>query len=266
MVEAKNVNFSAWDSMNWFLYGSSWNMNGSVAKIMVYDRPITSQESSQNYYGGNIVTNGLVFAADPANLVSYEPGSTKTYSLSSGIEGDLVAGVGFKNVNGGVWDFNNNDDYIQLGHQPSMLTPDITQEAWVRSDLMENWHGIISNMNGWGSGFSLQIGPTQNIAAMVSGDYLKTSWKPETGVWYHVLATHRSSDNMNILYVNGKQEASFVRGIGYNANAVTEIGRFYTGSTGINFIGQMGPVRMYNRALSQEEVLQNYNAQVTRFK
>ena len=49
MWEAKNVNFSTWTQMNWFLYGSSWNLNGTVAKIMIYNRSISSDESQKNY-------------------------------------------------------------------------------------------------------------------------------------------------------------------------------------------------------------------------
>lgn len=49
MWEAKNVNFSSWTQLNWFGYGSSWNMNGTVAYIAMYDRALTSEESTQNY-------------------------------------------------------------------------------------------------------------------------------------------------------------------------------------------------------------------------
>jgi hypothetical protein len=49
MWEAKNVNFSGWNQFNWFLYGGDWNLIGTVAKIMVYNRTLTSNESRQNY-------------------------------------------------------------------------------------------------------------------------------------------------------------------------------------------------------------------------
>lgn len=49
MWEAKNVNFSTWTSFQWFLYGSSWNLNGTVASIMMYNRSLTAKESEQNY-------------------------------------------------------------------------------------------------------------------------------------------------------------------------------------------------------------------------
>jgi len=49
MWEAKNVNLSSWTRMWFFQYGSSWNMNGTVSMIMVYDRALTEGESTQNY-------------------------------------------------------------------------------------------------------------------------------------------------------------------------------------------------------------------------
>lgn len=50
MWEAKNVDFSAWTYFDWFSYSGTWHMAGSVAAMLVYDRPLTPQESLQNYY------------------------------------------------------------------------------------------------------------------------------------------------------------------------------------------------------------------------
>lgn len=49
MWEAKNVNFSLWNYYEWFLYGGEWTLIGNVAKIMIYDRILTAEESLQNY-------------------------------------------------------------------------------------------------------------------------------------------------------------------------------------------------------------------------
>ena len=49
MWEAKNVDLSSWTMLEFWRYGSSWNMNGTVAKIMLYNRSISSEESLQNY-------------------------------------------------------------------------------------------------------------------------------------------------------------------------------------------------------------------------
>jgi hypothetical protein len=44
------------------------------------------------------------------NLVSYESGSTTTYSLTGSISGSLINGTGFTNNNGGAWNFDGTDD------------------------------------------------------------------------------------------------------------------------------------------------------------
>lgn len=49
MWEAKNVDLSSWTMLEFWRYGSSWNMNGTVSKILVYDRTLTAAESEQNY-------------------------------------------------------------------------------------------------------------------------------------------------------------------------------------------------------------------------
>jgi hypothetical protein len=49
MWEAKNVDFSTWTVYDWFGYGSSWNMSGTLSKILVYNRTLTANESKQNF-------------------------------------------------------------------------------------------------------------------------------------------------------------------------------------------------------------------------
>lgn len=49
MWEAKNVDFSGWSYFEWFLYPGEWQMYGNVSKILVYNRPLTDNESAQNF-------------------------------------------------------------------------------------------------------------------------------------------------------------------------------------------------------------------------
>ena len=63
---------------------------GKISNIQAYNKVLTQAEILQNYYQSPIVTNGLIFAADAGNLVSYESGSTTTYSLTGSQNGTLV--------------------------------------------------------------------------------------------------------------------------------------------------------------------------------
>lgn len=223
--------------------------------INIAGSTITSNDVREYEYDA-IIQNGLVLHLDGRifNTVS----GTTWYDLSgNGNNGTLTNGTSFNSTGQGSLNFDGSNDIVTLGYRPSLLPSTITQEAWVRADSFVNWHGIISNMPSWGTGFSLQIGTTQRIAAMVSGAYLTTSWTPSINTWYHIAATHDSND-LNILYVNGIQENSLTRSISYTANAVTTIGAFYT-SPSLFLDGLISQVRTYNRALTQSEIQNNYN-------
>ena len=114
-------------------------------------------------------------------------------------------------------------------------------------------------MTSWGTGFSLQLGSAQKIAAMISGTYLSSITIPSAGIWYYIVATHNSSTNLNSLYVNGILEATSTQAVVYEANAKTYIGAFYT-SPNLIFNGQIDDVRIYNRALSATEIQNLYNS------
>lgn len=49
MWEAKNVDFSGWTYYDWFLYPDDWRLAGDVSSILVYNRPLTANESAQNF-------------------------------------------------------------------------------------------------------------------------------------------------------------------------------------------------------------------------
>jgi prepilin-type N-terminal cleavage/methylation domain-containing protein len=153
--------------------------------------------------------------------------------------------------------FNGTSAYVDCGTNPILTPENITLEAWVNANKFSSWNGIVSNMTAWGTGFSLQIGTTQNIAAMVSGTYLRTSWKPETGMWYHIVATHDATTNLNILYVNGVEENRSTKAVTYEVNPKTYIGVFYT-SPSLRFNGTIGEIAIYNRVLTGKEVKNHY--------
>jgi Tfp pilus assembly protein FimT len=218
---------------------------------------------------GDIIVNrlGRVTVRTESGLVGYWHFDEGTGTVTADVSGNANAG---SLVGGPTWQAEQNcragkclnfagSQYVNVGTSSSLTSQSITLEAWVRaSSFPSGWNGIISNMTSWGTGFGLQIGTTQNIAAMVSGAYLTTSWTPTTGVWYHIAATHDAADNLNVLYVNGDAESSTTRAVTYEANPKTYIGTFYT-SPNLYFFGLIDEVRIYNRALSASEIAAHYN-------
>jgi hypothetical protein len=156
--------------------GGNWPFNGLISSVKFYDAQLTPDQVLQNYNAQkgrfgvtSSVESNLVLELDASNPSSYSGSGSEWTDMSSyGNNGTLTNGVSFSTDNGGILVFDGSDDYVNLGYKSSLLNFDITQEAWVNADSFTNWHGIISNMSSWGTGFSLQIGNIQNIAAMIS--------------------------------------------------------------------------------------------------
>ena len=170
--------------------------------------------------------------------------------------GTVVGATWVEGIKGNALSFDGND-YVDFGTDSCLTPQSATIEVWIKPSAFSQWAGIISNMTAWGTGLSLQIGTVHNISAMVSGTYLSTSWSPQLETWYHILITHNNSNNLNILYVNGKEENRSIRAVNYEANAKTYIGVFYT-TPSLYFRGLIDDVQIYSAALPLSMIQQHY--------
>ena len=75
--------------------------------------------------------------------------------------------------------------------------------------------------------------------------------------WYNLVLTRDVSNNIRV-YRDGIVSSN-VGGIGLTI-LIDQIGRFESSVGANNIKGSIGEVKIYNRALSASEVLQNYNA------
>jgi hypothetical protein len=90
---------------------------------------------------------------------------------------------------------------------------------------------------------------------------------PTTNVaWNHYVATYDNSTGRRATYYNGTLLAQNVSGITNNSASVFMIGAFnLLGTPSYHFNGRIAFVKIYNRALTAQEVLQNYNATKKRY-
>ena len=276
MFEAKNVNFSTWTEMNWFLYGSSWNINGQVAKIMIYDRVLSAEESSINYHNGPAVTDGLVSAYDAGNLVSYDGdnNATTSYSLTSPrYENASLYNIVSDKVNGGVWNFNGSTSYIQIPSTAGQISDSRTIEITFKmtapfgtftplainsittSTSNRMWLGIQSNkfrMHGWGT-----VDPEATTPIVQD-------------VWYTcVFSYDRPSQEMKV-YTNGNLENTMINtqaGVSPTSSHAWYLGHDPMNWQNVSYSNvDIASFKVYDKILTQDEVLQNYNTQIARFK
>ena len=230
--------------------------------------------STLNGGPGNIVTNGLVLYLDAANYLSYTSGSTTWRDLtSSNLSGSLINGPTFNSGNAGSIVFDGVNDYVDCGN-PILLniSSSLTLESWVYPTAFTNPNGVVGILSRWGVGsrsykiailtaskqFYIDVSGTGN-----NDNYFLSNIILNTNTWYHVVGTYNGSSLST--YINGNITTGTLIG--------TVPSSLYTGSSQIRvgddggnyFLGNIAASRIYNRALSSSEVLQNYNAQKTRF-
>jgi len=258
--------------------GGTGFFSGSIYSAKMYNRALTAAEISQNYYQAPIVTNGLALTVDAGNVVSYESGSTTMYSLTGSASGSLFNGTSYSNVNGGAWSFDGVDDYATANLPSSFLgNPVFSIGGWFKRSGTWNagatW-GIGnggSNINSYCWSFDNTIGIDLygNTTFNTFETYSLTEWK-------HIIWTYNGSTFTNtnvIIYINGVpytgSSLSVIRGGGGTIPNVVgnslALGRVSSNEN--QYYGKpiIGNFQMYNRVLSQAEVLQNFNAQRNRF-
>jgi len=221
-------------------------------------------------YSPAIVTSGLVLCLDAANKVSYPGTGTSWYNLSDTIKtGTLTNGPTFNGVNLGTFVFDGADDYVALPTSGLAFgTGQFTIEAWVYSTSATTYNIIYCTQSSNVSGFiSLYY---QNTYGFSIGDYngsVRVTTTHQTVVsqntWYHVIGL-RNSSNQYVVYVNTVASTINNTSTLSITTADPRIG-INPATNGERWGGRISAVKLYNRALSTSEILQNYNATKSRF-
>jgi len=210
---------------------------------------------NRDYEG--IVTDGLVFNMDAGFTPSYPKNGTTWYDVSTNTNnGTLTNGPTFNTGNGGSIVFDGINDYVNCGAGIT-TTSTITVNSWVKLNSNNNYQHIVdSSNNSWH--LSVLIDGRayfwDGSVYHTSGQYLNT------GTWY--MLTGVKTLTQNLIYVNGSLSDS----LSSTNNVPTYniwIGQWQTNNRPLN--GYVSSVKIYNRALTSSEILQNYNAQKGRF-
>jgi hypothetical protein len=234
------------------------------------------------FRGPNVVTNGLVLALDAANPKSYVSGST-TWNDLSGNNYNLIASTPYySGSNGGSLYFPDNTNST-FGASTFDFTPNggVTMEAWIypTSASFANNIGHALGIIGMRSGsiiYSIGVYPQgTNASGWIE---LPASTALNTGIvysipniWYHTVWTITTTTAL--MYINGilayNTSGAYTLtpvtgGATFSAGRGFMVGKWIGGSQ-FPLYGNVAASKIYNRALSSSEVLQNYNALKSRF-
>ena len=224
------------------------------------------------------MTNGLVLSLDAANPKSY-PGSGTTWNdLAGSNNGTLTNGPTFSSANGGSIVFDGVNDYVLCSNISSSINQNITISSWVNFTVFDGTGVLV-----------IQIPVEQPTAALTylyiyrnsfwdNGQlsflctYVKTDnttatrqhYSPigyfKSNTWYNLVAMYDSTGRSKFyangsLLINTAPDAQFSRWVN-----VIGTPYFQQSLNGLSSV-----LQIHNKALTDLEIQQNYNAQKSRF-
>lgn len=248
-----------------------YNVNANIGQAFIYGRALSAAEIQQLYHATkkkylieeNIVTDGLVLNLDSGNPNSYVGTGNTIYDLAGfGNTGTLTNGPTFSGLNGGSFTFDGTNDTIVLTKNDIISgTQNFTIDAYINPVITTAEH-IFGNFN-FGNTNGLELYLYQGkVTLYYGGTFTFSNPVIYANNWYHVCVV-RNINTTNI-YINGILDTT-----GTNSTSVTTT-RVYTIGNGFDynieaFYGNISQVKVYNRALTQQEIQQNYNATKGRF-
>jgi len=226
-----------------------------------------------------IVTNGLVLALDAANTKSYVSGSVIWGNLVNPLlSGSLINGPTFNNQNGGSIVFDGTNDYGVVNSVNLSGTNKITIDIWMKftstSTQIIGEHSI--NFNG-ANAFLIDINELGGVGSFQISQYNSGYNIAYTSVGFNDGRWHNFTTIINRSLVATQEiqiYADTTLNTTYSPIYQTDITGnfstfdFYIGSrAGSSYFynGNIANFKIYNRALSNSEILQNYNATKGRF-
>lgn len=218
-------------------------------------------------YSPKVVTDGLVLYLDAANPLSYASGSTQWNDLSRGKNnGTLQNGTTYTNRS---FQFDGTNQYIEFGQVPSLqFTSDFSATCWFKKDTTQSFKGLFGNANYRAGGFHVALYSnnfyfTINNDTTEQGTGFSSAHVLNDNQWYYGVGTFYNGTMTT--YVNGEVTNS------RSSVTMTESANpFRVGTSpqgGWNYLdGDIAVAKIYNRALTAQEVQRNYQALKSRFE
>ena len=225
-----------------------------------------------------VTTDEILMYLDAGNAKSFAVGATVWNDVSRGNkDGVLLNGATFSTANNGTIVFDGIDDFVQISTGPNwfpMSTTAISFDAWIKTSGVPGGNtvnGIISLTYG----ITLSTTINGNVYfrvydnnLLVLNNLLTTGLNCNDNRWHHIVGTNDGATSK--IYVDGV----FITSISapFYGDVITA---WYGSTCGVGieanntavtrFNGSISMVKVYGKALSATEVLQNYNATKTRY-
>jgi len=218
-----------------------------------------------------VIVDGLVFYLDPNNTKSYAGYGNTVYNLINSSIGGTFVGFTTNPIdnteNKSIY-FDGSNDFIQFANAIPDTLQSFTVETVIKTTATNKKQALISTYaSNLGWGLEILDNSLSNkfnffgftSAGIVTG--IQSGFSVLTNEIYHVTGVFKASNSWDI-YINGVLNNSIptaFTSISKSASANLRLGDDPDAQS-VNFQGNMLLSKIYNRALSASEILQNYNA------
>lgn len=216
--------------------------------------------------GSSVVSNGLTLRLDASNVSSY-PGSGTIWTDLAGTAQNitLVGSPTYTSTAPSYFTFNGSSQY-GTGGGAVLTSTAYTKSVWFYLNAYADNNLVSSAAGGHFMFFSGAGSPSNKLSC---GHANWANYGAFTSVatfslntWYNATLTFNTTDGM-VLYVNGVQDSTYTANkTAHGGNSSTNIATFGGGNL---LSGRIAKVYCYNRSLTAVEVLQNYNADKSKF-
>lgn len=210
-----------------------------------------------------VVTADLVLRLDAGDPSSYS-GSGSTWTDIAGTQQNvtLYNSPAYTSGTPAYFNFNGSNQY-GLGSGSVIPTTAYTKSAWFYLNGYQD-NNIVS-----GDGHFIYMGPAGSTHKIYCGHAnwaLFTAFPSSATIslntWYNVTLTFNTTDGMK-LYINGSLDSSYTANkSAHSGSGTVNIGT-YNGGNLLN--GRVSKVYCYNRSLTAQEVIDNFNSSATEF-
>ena len=244
--------------INWV---SSQMSDANVAEVIVFNRALSSDERTK-------VNNYL------QNKWNIEVSDAKWYDrTANGNNASFYNEPVYADTNKGYFEFDGADTYMQGSIDSSTFSGASSVSCWFNRHSVTSWSGLFSNNVSQTSAVLLTFNGTSNqvginrsgVSAVTIGPTLSNylnKW-----IFCTLVLAGSTSGSSILVYVYQDGNLSTTGGTLYwdlNTSSNYYIGRHYTTATQIHD-GYISQVLVHNKALSADEVAQNYNATKGRY-
>ena len=207
----------------------------------------------------NIVSSGLVLCYDAGNPRSYPGSGSSWYDASNnGNVGSILNGPTYSSNNLGYLSFDGVNDYVDTGKTATQLgvyDADYTFEAWVYpTDLTSDRTMFGTDQTATRQGMHLVFRSGAIYQGHFASDF--SAGTATLNGWNNISYTYVKSSGAASIYKDG-----VLQGTGTIASFIGTtnilIARW---ASSYYFVGPGAVYKIYNRTLSAQEILQNYNA------